>query len=55
VDGNLRFTGPARFTLIENPDGPITNDWELRDGVGEWRPWRHTTMTPVAGPSGRHS
>jgi hypothetical protein len=48
VDGNLRFTGPARFTLIQNEDGSVTNDWELRDDDGEWRPWRHTTMTRMA-------
>lgn len=48
ADGNLRFTGPARFTLFENPDGTVTNDWELRDDTGQWRPWRHTTMTRVA-------
>ena len=48
ADGNLRFTGPARFTLVENPDGTVTNDWELRDDTGQWRPWRHTTMTRVA-------
>lgn len=55
VDGNLRFTGPARFTLLENPDGTVTNDWELRGDDGEWRPWRHTTMTRAAAPDGRHS
>lgn len=47
VDGNLRFTGPARFTLVENSDGTVTNDWELPDDDGAWRPWRHTTMTRV--------
>ena len=36
VDGNLRFTGQARFTLIENEDGAITHDWELRDDDREW-------------------
>lgn len=55
VDGNLRFTGPARFTLIENDDGTITNDWELKDDDGEWRPWRHTTMTRVAETDGDHA
>jgi predicted enzyme related to lactoylglutathione lyase len=52
VGGNLRFTGPARFTLIENEDGTINNDWELRDDDGEWRPWRHTTMTRVGETDG---
>jgi hypothetical protein len=52
VGGNLRFTGPARFTLIENEDGTINNDWELRDDDGEWRPWRHTTMTRVGEADG---
>jgi predicted enzyme related to lactoylglutathione lyase len=52
VDGNLRFTGPARFTLIQNEDGSVTNDWELRDDDGEWRPWRHTTMTRMAEADG---
>ncbi|MGH8825137.1 MAG: hypothetical protein ACRDVN_11735 [Jiangellaceae bacterium] len=33
VDGSLRFTGPARFTLVENADGTATNDWELRGGA----------------------
>lgn len=55
VDGNLRFTGPARFTLLENPDWTVTNDWELRGDDGEWRPWRHTTMTRATAPDGRHS
>ena len=49
IGGNLRFTGPARFTLIENEDGTVTNDWELLDDEGEWMPWRHTTMTRVGG------
>jgi len=39
---------PARFTLVENPDGTVANDWELRDDTGQWRSWRHTTMTRVA-------
>jgi predicted enzyme related to lactoylglutathione lyase len=43
------FTGPARFTLIENES---TNDWELRDDDGESRPWRHTTMTRVGETDG---
>jgi Protein of unknown function (DUF1579) len=47
VDGSLRFTGPARFTLVEQPDGTVTNDWELRDDNGAWQPWRHTTMTRI--------
>ncbi|HJU98558.1 MAG TPA: DUF1579 family protein [Jiangellaceae bacterium] len=47
-DGKLRFTGPARFTLVENPDGTVTNDWELRDDNGDWQPWRRTTMTRIA-------
>jgi hypothetical protein len=55
VGGNLRFTGPARFTLIENEDGTITNDWELRDDDGEWRPWRHTTMTRIGETDGGHA
>ena len=50
VDGNLVFTGPARFTLVENRDGTVTNDWELRDDNGNWTPWRHTVMTRIAGP-----
>ena len=52
VDGNLRFTGPARFTLIENEDGTVTIDWELRGDDGERRPWRHTTMKRIAETDG---
>ncbi len=53
VDGNLKFTGSARFTLVENPDGTVTNEWELRDDDGTRRLWRRTTMTRTAGPEGR--
>jgi hypothetical protein len=47
VDGNLTFTGPARFTLIENSDETVTNDWGLRDDNGQWTPWRHTVMRRI--------
>jgi len=47
ADGNLTFTGPARFTLIENSDGTVTNDWELRDDNGRWMPWRRTIMRRI--------
>jgi len=48
VDGNLRFTGPARFTVIANEDGTITNEWELRDESGDFVPWMRSTLTRLA-------
>jgi hypothetical protein len=44
--------GDERWIEVKPPDGTITNDWELRDDDGEWRPWRHTTMTRVGETDG---
>jgi len=51
VDGQLVFTGPARFryeldadgTVKVNGGGTLEKHWELRDADGTWTPWMHNS------------
>jgi lactoylglutathione lyase len=51
-DGRLVFTGPARFTITQNGDGTLTNDWELPGENATWVPWRHTVLHRLEGVTG---
>jgi hypothetical protein len=48
-DARLVFTGPARFTITQNGDGTLTNDWELPGENATWVPWRHTVLRRLEG------
>jgi hypothetical protein len=53
VDGQLLFTGPARFRyeldadgkIKVSADGTLEKDWELRNAEGTWKPWMSNTYT----------
>jgi hypothetical protein len=56
VDGELTFTGPARFQyqlaadgkIKVNPDGTIDVLWWLRDLEGVWKFWRNARYIKVS-------
>lgn len=48
VGGHLRFTGPARFTVLPNDDDTIVTDWELPTGGGGFAPWMQITWSRIA-------
>ena len=55
IDGQLVFTGPARFRyeldangrIKVSRDSTLEKTWELRNGQGDWTPWMHNTYTRV--------
>jgi predicted enzyme related to lactoylglutathione lyase len=54
VGDGLEFAGPARFILVQNEDGTVTNDWQLPGDAETWVPWRHTVMTRLDEPDANH-